>query len=787
MAALSTPHEPGPLIGRDPELATIEDWLERARLVTIAGLGGIGKTSVARELGDRWAKAGKPSFFVDLGPVGDPEGAVRAIAAAVGAGEATDRELVEAIGQDLAEGSSLLVLDNFEHVIDARDIVGVFLEVAPDARLLVTSRVRLGLPGEVVIALETLAVPALPGDVESAPASVLFLQRARERGRLGVVETDDVPAIVEICRRLDGLPLAIELAAAWTRIFLPRAILRRLIEGDLDLSGGSDPRHSSLTGVIQATLDLVGAHERETFAALGIFAGDFDEGAAREVVGDERVVHALRGLEAVALVQVSADPEGEPRFRLLETIRAVAMSHLSDTGRLAELERRHAAHYADRAVAAADAVRTSSFSERRAGAALADPNIETAFERAVELGESELAVRLAAALASYGMQTGIFRSALARLRIALAMPGVSAGVRADGLNALVSLRGALLDVSDLATDAREALALARAAGSPERVVRTLITLGNWSGADPTPEYSEAAALAEEIGYTWGAATAWDSLANAHWEAGRYEDALVATIRGQDASERQGDRAAVGAAFTRRGEYELNLGRTAAGLEHLEEAAAILRVTPGLPFFVTWTLTSLAAGQALADRFEDAYGTLAEVADRVRASESNGEVEDWLDAATTVLQPRHPVAAARSLGAVDRLVEETSIRRSNERLREGAARRIEHAIGRHRLETERAAGRAADPRDLFERLSRIVRVEAGPDPAAFPAPHGSLTVREREILAFLAEGRTDREIAAELGISSKTSSVHVANLKAKLGVETRIEAVIFARERLGGRD
>jgi DNA-binding NarL/FixJ family response regulator len=200
--------------------------------------------------------------------------------------------------------------------------------------------------------------------------------------------------------------------------------------------------------------------------------------------------------------------------------------------------------------------------------------------------------------------------------------------------------------------------------------------------------------------------------------------------------------------------------------------------------VTGALTVQATAQALAGQLDAAFRTLAEATARVEAGEAAQEMEDWFEAAALVLDRRHPAAAAQCLGAMDAILASTGLTRAGEPLHQAAAGRIEHAIGRPRYERARASGRVANRRALFVELARLVRREAGPNADRVRAPFGTLTGREREILGRLAEGRTDRQIASELDIAAKTVSVHVANLKAKLGVETRVEAVLFARDRFG---
>src|SRR4029079_17436385 len=189
-------------------------------------------------------------------PIAGPQGVGEAVAAAADAAEDPERSLVESLGEALATPPALLLLDNFEHVLAARTLVAGLLTTTPSLRVLTTSRVPLALADEGVVPLGALSLPGAPRDIETAPASALFLKRARDLGRLERIGPDDAVALVDVCRRLDGLPLAIELAARWSGVLSPRAIQRRLVDGRLDLSG-DDPRHGSLEVIVRSTLELV--------------------------------------------------------------------------------------------------------------------------------------------------------------------------------------------------------------------------------------------------------------------------------------------------------------------------------------------------------------------------------------------------------------------------------------------------------------------------------------------------------------------------------------------------
>ena len=433
------------LIGRGQELAELEAALLAHRLVTVTGLGGVGKTRLVREVAWRLEGPGQSVAFVDLAPVTTGAGILDAIATRIGTGESARLDLETAVMERLGGEPSVLVLDNLEHLLDERVLIGRLLAGAPSLRVLMTSRVALGLAEEHAFRGWTACRRAVGGaDIETAPATRLFLERARDHGHLRSVDARDAPAGAEVCRRLDGLPLAIELAAAWTGLFSPRAIVRRIDDASLPLSDDAEPRHVSLDQVVFATLEFTSKADRRVFDRLGVFTGPFDDAAAAAVCdGDADVLPALRNLEAASLVRVSADAAGEPRFRLLETVRQIALRRLHEAGLLTDVETRHGAWFAARATAAADDLRSQTFNNADASARLADRNVVVAFERAVDRGDAALAGRVAAALASYGIQAGLLRESAARLRRALSMGEMSPGVRSDVLMALVNLRAAL--------------------------------------------------------------------------------------------------------------------------------------------------------------------------------------------------------------------------------------------------------------------------------------------------------------------------------------------------------
>ena len=333
------------LVGRDEEIADAAQALERhdVRLLTLTGAGGIGKTRLGVASAARAADAYPDGvFFVPLADTRTPEQVVGAIAAALGLRSEGARALLSTIEDRLASGRALLVLDNFEQVVEARTVVARLLESCPGVDLLVTSRTPLRIRGEIELPVPPLGRPA---------AVRLFVERAAVPRPDWTPAADELEVVEEICGRLDGLPLAIELAAARMRLLDPASLLERLSR-KLDVVGGSLPdlpeRQRTLTATIEWSHDLLDAAEQTLLARLAVFVGGWTLDAAESVCGGGAVSDVLTALERLSehsLLVAEQGSAGARRMRMPETIREFAAAQLEASGEADELRERHAAYY----------------------------------------------------------------------------------------------------------------------------------------------------------------------------------------------------------------------------------------------------------------------------------------------------------------------------------------------------------------------------------------------------------------------------------------------------------
>ena len=433
-------------VGRDAEIAAVRELVDAARLVTLTGPGGTGKTRLALQVAaERLGEHTDGVFFVELAPITDQGLVASAIAAALRIREAADRPLLETLKDDLRDKAMLLVLDNFEQVTGAAPLVTELLSAAAKLHVLVTSRAVMHLQGEREFPVPPLRIPdpaSLPSleALSSYEAVKLFVERAMTMRPDFAVTNESVPAVAEIVARLDGLPLAIELAAARTRILSPQAILARLGSRLAFLGGGArdlPARQQTLRGTIDWSYELLETPEQGLLRRLAVFAGGGSLDAIEAICSPRELgIDALEGLTTLveqSLLRRAEIDSDEPRFEMLQTIREFAAEQLQAAGDAAELARRHALHFTEIAETAAPELTRGPEAGDRLSADL--DNFRAALHWALETGQVEIGFRLGFALWRYWQQHAYLREGRGWFDRLLALPGADArtSARARGL------------------------------------------------------------------------------------------------------------------------------------------------------------------------------------------------------------------------------------------------------------------------------------------------------------------------------------------------------------------
>ncbi|KAB8169890.1 AAA family ATPase [Streptomyces sp. 3MP-14] len=503
------------LTGRDAELATVAELLDRSRLVTVTGPGGVGKTRVATEAARRAARAGgRDVRLVELASVSEPAAVPWAVLDATGAGEsgllsapgfqtAHPGAVLRRLAAVLAESPTLLVLDNCEHLTEAvAETVGALLARCPDLRVLATSRAPLGVPGERLLPLAGLALPASPADAASSPAVRLFVDRATAVRPGFTLDHHTAGPVVAICRALDGLPLALELAAARTLSLSVAEISDRLDDRFQLLDGGAGTaggRRRTLTAVMDWSWELLDDAERTLARRLAVFAGRAELSLVERVCAAPplyrtRIAPLLSGLVAKSLVQ-SDEVAGRTGYRMPETVRLYAAGRLAAEGpdEDAATRLRHARILLEIAEATEPELRRAGQIEGLATLRGLLADFHAALHWSVRSGPPELPMRLVAALEWFWLLSGRREEGAEWTRRALALPAAGSPKERAIVCAIGGLQlGALLGEEEGLRHLFEALSLIRdlpdadhpalvaasilgslAAGSPEAVAGTL--------------------------------------------------------------------------------------------------------------------------------------------------------------------------------------------------------------------------------------------------------------------------------------------------------------------------
>lgn len=579
-------------MARRSELADLGRSLRANRLVTVTGTGGVGKTRLAVEAARVAAGDADGAVFVALGELGDPEALPAVVAAAFGVEDRPGQAPAEAVAAAIGDAGVLVVFDNCEHVVAAAaDVVEVLLRSCGGVRVLATSQEPLAVPGEVVWTLAPLAVPrpgACAAEVAASPAVELFCQRAGAARAGFALDAEVAPAVAELTRRLDGLPLAIELAAARVPVMSPAEMTACLDERFGLLNGGSRtalPRHRSLRATIEWSYDLCSTPEQAVLRRLAVFAGGATMAAVTEVcagaeVPAAAVVDALGALVRRSLVV--AEPGGAgTRYRLFDSVRDYARQRQVDAGEAAAVRDRHA-RWCVALAEAAEAHLTGRdqhhWLERLDGD---HDNLRAALQGAIDDGRADQALRLAGALTLFWRVRGHFGEGRAHLRAALERVGSAAPApRAKALWGLALMAVMLADPDEGGAAPEEALALYQAMGDAGGQARALLVLANCHAA-PSPASARSlldhsVALARRAGDHWCVSHALALAGGAELRRGDLESARPLLADAVQVAADSGDAQSRRIALALVGDLALHEGDYAGAETALAETLALTR-------------------------------------------------------------------------------------------------------------------------------------------------------------------------------------------------------------------
>jgi predicted ATPase/DNA-binding SARP family transcriptional activator len=546
--AQNLPRQVTRFIGRTREMAEVNRLLASAALLTLAGVGGCGKTRLACQVAaDRVERYPDGVWLVELAPLAEPSLVPQAIAAVLGIRQSGQGSLPDLLVDHLRPKRLLLVLDNCEHLLEAcRLLVERVLREAPGVQVLTTSREPLNVPGEQIWRVPTLSLPD-PGTsppverLTQYEAVELFVERATARQPAFAVTPANAPAVVELCHRLDGLSLAIELAAAWLTSLSVEQIAARLEDRFRLLTRGSPavlPRQRTLRAAIDWSYDLLSAAERALLRRLSVFVGGFTLASAEAVCGEDRAFHVLDLLtslveKSLVLVQereTRSGRGGESRYRLLETIREYAREHLSEAGESTLLRQRHAEHClawadgASRAYEGVDEARWLDLLEAEhdnlRGAlehllAPSEPSAGSA-ETPLPAGNPEIAVQLAAGLWRFWWSRGYWtegREWLARVLVASSARTPARTQVLEGAGTMARGQG---DLEAAAAAFDECLSICEEAGDRAGIARALTLQGRLAyrrgdKARAQAFHERSLALRRELGDLHGMAISLNTL------------------------------------------------------------------------------------------------------------------------------------------------------------------------------------------------------------------------------------------------------------------------------------
>jgi predicted ATPase/class 3 adenylate cyclase len=667
--------QPTPLVGREREVGELAERVrsEGVRLLTLTGPGGTGKTRLALQAAaDLLEEFEDGVFFVALATITEPELVPSTIAGPLGVKESAEQPLTEVLKGYLREKELLLVLDNFEQVLEGAPLLGELVVACPKLKVLATSRIALRLYGEQEYTVPPLALPdprvLPPVEVLTQYEAVrLFVERARAVKADFSVTNENAPAVAEICARLDGLPLAIELAGARVRILPPQKMLERLSNRLKLLKGGArdlPTRQQTLRGAIDWSHDLLEEDEKTLFGRLSVFSGGRTLEAMEEICDPQGDLDVLEGVESLlekSLLRQEEGPEDEPRFVMLETIHEYAREKLEESGKAEGIKRLYAVYFlalaeeAEPELVGPDQVAWMDRLETE------HDNMRSALSWALGSGRIETALRLEGALEWFWYVRGHFVEGGRWLEETLsADEGVPGLVRAKALCSagyLVHMQG---DFERARRLLEESLALYRKLGDDEGTARSLHYLG-WIDIDDDIERSrrlleESLEINRRVGSKRELAMVLHSLASMTLETGEQERMKALFEESEALYRESGDIQGLSGSLATQGWAALVEGDTGQARKLLVEGLELSREIgdKGMEFWQQSTLGLVALQEGDTGR---ARMLLVESLEVFLEMGSRVEVIDSLDDVGAVAVARgEPLRAARLWGAADALRE-----------------------------------------------------------------------------------------------------------------------------------
>ncbi len=776
-------------VGRSDAMDKVAGLLEQYRLVTVTGPGGVGKTRLAAEVlkqvADRFADG---VWVVELAAVQEPALVPATVATALGLQQAAGASLVDALAARLSRQQLLLVLDNCEHVLEAvAGLCASLLPSADDIRILATSREPLGIPEEARYRLAPLALPddGTPDQAAPAEAVTLFVERARQLDPRLNLDGESRPVVERLVRRLDGMPLAIELAAARVEALGLGQLVDRLDDRFgllVSANRAAAPRQRSMEATVDWSYALLGEPEQRVFRFLSVFPGPFTLDAAEAVAGPDAGLAVVRLVDCSLLVPPRIGPDGRSRYSMLETLRGYGMRRLRAAGEEDAATSALAAHALDVAERAAQMAARDQEVLASLWLDAEDAVVHQALTWALD-HDPPLALRLAVALAPWWLLRGRWAEGYALLDRAIALTGpddghwysaniwlgrlapgtvdyraklahlgkVVAAVRdgppsaelVDGLTDRSAVLRNTGHLPEAVADARTAVELARQIGyaAGEAVALSeLSAIAMYLG-----QVDEAAEWARQVRLIdldrlpgWHARRAWSILPFVLARSGDMDtvqdlcEEVLAQARSAGDLRRQADMLFVKAVLARQG------GRLAEAGSHLR-AAAELAAHIGYPLRLIDILDEAGLECAAAGRHADAMTLWSALAVQNAA-----------------------------VGSADALKAEHFL--------ESPSQEVRQVLEAGELKAAAARGAAMT---LAAAVEFAIMVTGGEVPASAAAPLGSLSARERELVALVAQGRTDAEIAAKLFISVSTVRTHLDRIRDKSGCRRRADLTRLA--------